>query len=59
MPDRNMHKPADESRFRDVVDLEFGTDYVLNVKVDDGAEPAIDLEPILFGHCFGPSLLHI
>ncbi|HQY90511.1 DUF2442 domain-containing protein [Caldilinea sp.] len=53
MPDRNMHKPADESRFRDVVDLEFGTDYVLNVKVDDGAERAIDFEPILLGPLFG------
>ena len=49
-----MDKPADEFRFRDVVDLDFGLDYVLNVKFDDGAERIIDFEPILLGPLFGP-----
>ncbi|MBK8795394.1 MAG: DUF2442 domain-containing protein [Anaerolineales bacterium] len=35
------------------MDIEFGTDYVINVKVDDGAERAIDFEPILLGPLFG------
>ena len=50
----NMNKLADEFRFRDVVDLAFGPDYVLQVKFDDGAERTIDFEPILLGPLFGP-----
>ena len=49
-----MDKPADEFRFRDVVTLDFGPDYVLEVKFDDGAERTIDFEPILLGPLFGP-----
>ena len=49
-----MHKPAGEFQFRDVVDLVFGPEYVLEVKFDDGAERTIDFEPILLGPLFGP-----
>jgi hypothetical protein len=50
----NMDKPADDFRFRDVVGLDFGPDYVLEVEFDDGAERTIDFEPILLGPLFGP-----
>ena len=50
----NMNEPADEFRFCDVVDLDFGPGYVLTVKFDDGAERTIDFEPILLGPLFGP-----
>lgn len=48
-----MDKPADEFQFHDVVDLVFGSDYVLKVRFDDGAERTIDFEPILLGPLFG------
>lgn len=48
-----MYKPDDEFRFRDVVDLKFGSNYVIHVKFDDGAERTIDFEPILLGSLFG------
>ncbi len=48
-----MEKPTDEFQFHDVVDVVFGTGYVLKVKFDDGAERTTDFEPILPGPLFG------